>query len=122
MKENTRFDAFHNAIRILLNLGDHEIEQAIGQEAAAMSDPKELRYSNPVLWFIHLPGDQAQAIYEKAIQPRQPERLRDIPIKMFFGFDMGDRAGDVTCISGVQITDAGGKTVTFSRMIPPGSA
>lgn len=113
MSDNVRFQAFHNAIRILFNMGDAEIEDAIGQ---CDGDISELRYSNPVEWFIRLPSDKAQAIYEKVINPRQPQRLRDVPVSVYLGIDHAQPGSELTVVHGVSIVD-GGAQILFTKKL-----
>ena len=70
--ETREFRAFHNGLRILLNLDEDELIKAGVIEHSVES----WRFKdNPFLFFIRAPAEQAAAIWA-AIQKRQPEDLR----------------------------------------------
>ena len=71
-----QFDEFHNALRILLNIDYHEMEQA-GVEFGDSHTDREKGWAkfrdNPHRWFIQASDEDANCVW-KIIEARQPRK------------------------------------------------
>lgn len=128
MQRNFRFEAFHNAIRILHNLSPDDVGDVVAEHFkasgfipsdAAVEQAKAIIAfrENPYEWFVRAPGSVSQAVYETLINPRQPEQLKDKPVSFWFGFDPG--TGDYSVALAVGIPGPDGKPVLWKLLDDP---
>ena len=110
MKRNLRAEAFLNALRITHNMSGHEASEiCVGHDhpfdSAAFA-------KDPFMWPMKAPMPISQAVYERIIEPQQPERLRDKVAHVYFGCDYG--SGEMTAKAlAVAVSDADGRPVMW---------
>ena len=110
MRRNLRAEAFLNAIRILHNTATDDIER-ITLAFGGQHDAKNFS-RDPFMWLMKAQDDVALAVYELAIEPMQPDRLRDKVSHVYFGCDYG--TGEMTMKAlAVAVSDADGRPIMW---------
>lgn len=73
MTRNLKFEALHNAMRLLCHVDGESLRKIGVQE----TDRQRIRRNeNPMDWFIHLPEGDAEKVFTELIEPMQPPRLQ----------------------------------------------
>ena len=110
MKRNLRAEAFLNALRITHNMSGLDVSEICvdhGHPFDSVAFAKD-----PFMWLMKAPLPISQAIYERVIDPQQPERLRDKVAHVYFGCDYGN--GEITMKAlAVAVSDADGRPVMW---------
>ena len=110
MRRNLRAEAFLNALRILHNTAAYDIRR-VAAAFQGIHDAQNFA-KDPFMWLMKAQADVAQAVYENAIEPRQPERLRDKMAHVYFGCDFGTGEMTVKALA-VAVSDADGSPIMW---------
>ena len=111
MKRNLRAEAFLNALRITHNISTAELSRLCADMGLTNIDRGSFA-NDPFMWLMRAPLPISQAIYERIIEPQQPERLRDKVAHVYFGCDCGN--GEITMKAlAVAVSDADGRPVMW---------
>ena len=110
MRRNLRAEAFLNALRILHNTATYDIRRV----ASAFQGHHEVQNfaKDPFMWLMKAQADVAQAVYEQAIEPKQPARLRDKMAHVYFGCDPGTGEMTVKALA-VAVSAADGRPIMW---------
>lgn len=82
MTKNLKFEAFHNAMRLLCHVDGESLRKIGVQE----TDRQRIRRNeNPMDWFIRLPDGDAEKVFMELIEPMQPPRLQFRAVRSWDG-------------------------------------
>ena len=110
MRRNLRAEAFLNALRILHNTAAYDIRRVAS--AFQGSHDAQNFAKDPFMWLMKAQTDVAQAVYEQAIEPKQPDRLRDKVAHVYLGCDYGTGEMTVKALA-VAVSDADGSPIMW---------
>lgn len=110
MRRNLRAEAFLNALRILHNTSADDI-RCVASDFQGSHDAQNFA-KDPFMWLMKAQTDVAQAVYEQAIEPKQPARLRDKMAHVYFGCDLGTGEMTVKALA-VAVSDADGSPIMW---------